>query len=265
MGIRNRGIAMKTSKSTGVFRPFEDLKTLLEKQSKSLNASVVDTDENAASPENHSESEIDIFHRAMADVKEISRDNCVDQSGRPPDLNHKYSDGESEILTALNNLVKRGTGFVVANTPEYIEGRGRDAHPEITRRLHRGDFAVQDFIDLHGLNVADAQRAFEEFMQQNIVAGKRVVLVIHGRGLSSANEPVLKTNVHRWLSSGYWRKWVMAFSSARWCDGGAGSTYVLLRQRPAGLLKQRPAVPHKQRGATKQIRKKWKAKRNLKP
>ncbi len=249
MGIRNRRIAMKTSKSTGVFRPFENLKSLLENQSKSLNDNDSNAEEISAKSENHPESEVEIFYRAMADVKEISRDNCVDHSGRTPDLGHKYSDGESEILTALNDLVQRGTGFVVADTPEYIEGRGRDAHPEITRRLHRGDFAVQDFIDLHGLNVADAQRAFEDFMQQNIAAGKRVVLVIHGRGLSSANEPVLKTNVHRWLSSGYWRKWVMAFSSARWCDGGAGSTYVLLRQRPA----------------TKQIRKKWRAKRDLKP
>ena len=245
MSIRNRRIAMKTSKSTGVFRPFEDLKTLLKKQSKALKENDFVSEEFATNPENHPESEVDIFYQAMADVKEISRDNCVDKNGQPPDLKFPHNDGESEILTELKNLVKKGTGFVVAHTPEYMEGRGRDAHPEITRRLHRGDFAVQDCIDLHGLNVSDAQRAFEEFMRQNIVAGKRVVLVIHGRGLSSANEPVLKTNVHRWLSSGYWRKWVMAFSSARWCDGGAGSTYVLLRQRPA----------------TKQIRKKWRAKR----
>lgn len=236
---------MKTSKSTGVFRPFEDLKTLLENKSKSLEDNDFVSEQPAAIADNHPQSEVDIFYQAMADVRRISRDNCVDQSGQPPDLNLRHDDGESEILTALKNLVKEGTGFVVADTPEYREGRGRDAHPEITRRLHRGDFAVQDYIDLHGLNVVDAQRAFEEFMQQNIVAGKRVVLVIHGRGLSSANEPVLKTHVHRWLSSGYWRKWVMAFSSARWCDGGAGSTYVLLRQRPA----------------TKQIRKKWRAKR----
>ena len=232
---------MKTPKSTGVFRPFEDLKTLLEIQSRSLKDKDFAAEELAANPGNHPESEVDIFYRAMADVQQISRDNCVDQNGRPPDLNIRTNEGESEILKALNNLVKKGAGFVVADTPEYMEGRGRDAHPEITRRLHRGDFSIQDYIDLHGLNVADARSAFEEFMQQSIVAGKRVVLVIHGRGLSSANEPVLKTNVHRWLSSGYWRKWVMAFSSARWCDGGAGSTYVLLRQRPAKKPRKRKA------------------------
>jgi len=58
------------------------------------------------------------------------------------------------------------------------------------------------------------------------------VMIIHGRGLSSPSEPVLKTRVFQWLQSGPWRKWVMAFASARWCDGGAGATYVLLRKRP---------------------------------
>jgi DNA-nicking Smr family endonuclease len=38
--------------------------------------------------------------------------------------------------------------------------------------------------------------------------------------------------VSQWLSSGHWRKWVVAFTSARMCDGGAGASYVLLRRRP---------------------------------
>jgi DNA-nicking Smr family endonuclease len=42
----------------------------------------------------------------------------------------------------------------------------------------------------------------------------------------------LKTQVIGWLSRGPWRKWVMAYASARSCDGGTGATYVLLRSRP---------------------------------
>ena len=86
MGIRNRRIAMKTSKSTGVFRPFEDLKSLLESQSKSLNDNDLNSEEISTNSEIHPESEVEIFYRAMADVKEISRDNCVDRGGRAPDL-----------------------------------------------------------------------------------------------------------------------------------------------------------------------------------
>ena len=240
---------MKTSKSAGIFRPFEDLKSLLESHSKALQSDDFAAADSGQNHESRPDADIDIFYRAMADVKQISRDNCVEINGKPPKLNLAPNDADPEIVAALKDLINKGTGFVVANTPEYHEGCGGDTHPEVMRRLHRGDFSVQDYIDLHGLNVAEAQKAFAEFMHHNINAGKRVVLVIHGRGLSSPREPVLKTSVHRWLSSGYWCKWVMAFSSARWCDGGAGSTYVLLRQRPA----------------SKQIRKKLRANKDLKP
>jgi DNA-nicking Smr family endonuclease len=59
-----------------------------------------------------------------------------------------------------------------------------------------------------------------------------MILIIHGRGLSSPAGPVLKTKVIQWLTTGPWRRWVMAFASARLCDGGAGATYVLLRRQP---------------------------------
>jgi DNA-nicking Smr family endonuclease len=80
--------------------------------------------------------------------------------------------------------------------------------------------------------VEDAQNAFENFIKDSIATGKRAVLIVHGRGLSSPDRPVLKTKVVEWLTRGPFRKWVIAFSSARSFDGGAGATYVLLRQRP---------------------------------
>jgi DNA-nicking Smr family endonuclease len=62
--------------------------------------------------------------------------------------------------------------------------------------------------------------------------GKRALLIIHGRGLSSPVKPILKSKVYLWLTTSPWHKWVIAFTSARACDGGAGATYVLLRQKP---------------------------------
>lgn len=178
------------------------------------------------------QTELAIFEDAMSDVKRISRDNCVEKKTTAQAQPFDQNDNASEILLALEDLIKHGTGFVVAHTPEYIEGTAYNVNPEITKRLHRGEFAIQGHIDLHGFNVEDARNAFERFLEHSIVAGKRVVLIIHGRGLSSPEEPILKTNVHKWLTSGPWRKWIMSFSSARLCDGGAGATYILLRQRP---------------------------------
>ncbi|MBW1748912.1 MAG: Smr/MutS family protein [Deltaproteobacteria bacterium] len=149
----------------------------------------------------------------------------------PPKINAE-GDSENETMHQLNMLIKTGEGFVVKNTPEYIEGTGHNVHPKISTRLHRGDFSIQAHVDLHGFGVVDARNAFEFFIKDSITTGKRAVLIVHGRGLSSPDRPVLKTKVVEWLTRGPMRKWVIAFSSARSCDGGAGATYVLLRQRP---------------------------------
>ena len=171
----------------------------------------------------------------MADVKKISRSNFAAPSHTA--FNHPNSDkifeyDEYECLLQLKELIEFGTGFVVSLTPEYVEGTANKASPEVARRLHRGYFSIQAHIDLHGLGVYDAHHAFDGFLNKCITAGKRAVLIIHGRGLSSPYEPVLKTKVYQWLTTAPWHKWVIAFTSARLCDGGTGATYVLLRHQP---------------------------------
>jgi DNA-nicking Smr family endonuclease len=130
------------------------------------------------------------------------------------------------------DLVKYGKGFNVADTPEYIEGTGYHVHPEIAKRLHEGEYSIEAHVDLHGYTADAAKEIFEEFLKWAVFAGKKGVLIIHGRGLCSPAKPVLKRKVEEWLTRGPWRKWVVAYSSAKIYDGGAGATYVLLRERP---------------------------------
>ena len=240
---------MKTSDTTGIFRPFEELKDLLEKKSLKPGPSPGDktskasgetrvkktgvfkpdcTIGDASAPRNERE----LFLEAMADVEPINRENRIEPSCGPCWSIDSENDPKDETMQQLSNLVNSGEGFVVADTPEYIEGTGYNIHPEISKRLHRGNFSIQSHIDLHGLGVEDARKAFEIFFKDAITTGKRAVLVVHGRGLSSPGRPVLKTKVIEWLTRGPLRKWVIAFSSARSCDGGTGATYVLLRKRP---------------------------------
>ena len=223
---------MKQSKSSGFFKPFKNLDSLLHgRDIKSQPAPTFTAEESLRSKSDHNYEQA-LFNDAMADVKRISWGNCPPvgrPAPRPPAAGRNLDD---EALQKLNSLVKNGTGFVVSLTPEYIEGRDSTVNPDIAQRLHRGEFSIQAHIDLHGLSAAAARERFDRFMHDSIAAGKNALLIIHGRGLSSPSEPVLKSKMCQWLTTNPWRKWVMAFTSALLCDGGAGASYVLLRQRP---------------------------------
>jgi DNA-nicking Smr family endonuclease len=224
---------MKSFKPKGLYRPFEGLKTLLEAKSVSLKNGVDMLQPKPPDPTTDPENDRALFEAAMADVERITQNICAKQHLQKSNAAESDKTDESETLLHLQELIETGKGFVVADTPEYIEGIGYNVNREVAKRLHNGQFSIQGHIDLHGLTVEKAREAFESFLKESIATGKRMVLIIHGRGLSSPAKPILKTKVIKWLTAGPWRKWVMAFTSARLCDGGAGATYVLLRKHPA--------------------------------
>jgi DNA-nicking Smr family endonuclease len=95
------------------------------------------------------------------------------------------------------------------------------------RRLRRGLYPVEDELDLHGFNQAEARRRLADFLARSRDGGCRCVRIVHGKGYrSGARGPVLKTAVNLWLRR---HMDVMAFVSARAIDGGSGAVYVLLR------------------------------------
>ena len=99
----------------------------------------------------------------------------------------------------------------------------------ILRKLRRGDWVIQDQLDLHGLRSDEARRLLAEFLSQSLKDGYRCVCLIHGKGLRSENrEPVLKRKVGNWLAQ---RDEVLAFVQARPEDGGSGAVVVLLKAK----------------------------------
>jgi DNA-nicking Smr family endonuclease len=78
---------------------------------------------------------------------------------------------------------------------------------------------------------AQAKGAVDAFLEASVRAGHRCVLIVHGRGLNSKDQvPVLKERLKSWLARGSAARRVLAFTTARPCDGGAGALYVLLRR-----------------------------------
>jgi len=222
---------MKPRKPPFSYKSFKDLKPLLETKSFSFPEQPLpdfrDYEEELAP-----EVEEELFRKAMEEVTPMERENSYERicQIRLPESPPYREDAEA--ISKLKDLLKYGAGFEVADTPEYIEGTGYNIPPEFARRLHRGDYAIQAHVDLHGFRANEAKEALEKFLKWAVLMGKRGILIVHGRGLSSPSGAVLKEKVIEWLTRGPWRKWIIAYASARICDGGAGATYVLLRTRP---------------------------------
>jgi len=225
------GGVVKPQKPSLTFKSFQDLKALLETKSFSFPEQPFpdfgDYEEEATP-----EVEEELFAKAMEEVTPIERQSSYERTCHIRLAEGSQNKEDAEAVSKLEDLVKYGAGFEVANTPEYVEGTGYNVPAEFAKRLHRGDYAIQAHVDLHGLSVNDAKEALEKFLKWAVLRGKRGILIVHGRGLSSPTEGVLKEKVIEWLTRGPWRKWIIAYASARICDGGAGATYVLLRTRP---------------------------------
>ncbi|MEN6374743.1 MAG: Smr/MutS family protein [Smithella sp.] len=216
--------------SSLVHNPFSRLKGVVEKAQSTTVAPVRKETQKETVSNNPSEEEL--FRKAMAGVSPLAKNHAAGKNAEINRVENFSRINEDETVSQLVKLVNHGDGFIVSDTPEYIEGTGYNSHREFARRLHRGDFSIQAHIDLHGMNAEQAKEAFESFLDDAINSGKRAVLIIHGRGLSSRGEPVLKNKIREWLHQSYWLKRVIAYTSAQSYDGGAGATYVLLRSRP---------------------------------
>ncbi len=136
-----------------------------------------------------------------------------------------------DALQALEALVSGDAPFDLSDSDEFIEGRVPGLDAGIVRRLRQGEFAVQGHIDLHGMTREEAKSAVDAFLRSARRAGKRCVLLVHGRGIHSKDQvPILKDALKHWLATARFGRHVLAFATARPVDGGAGAIYVLLRR-----------------------------------
>jgi DNA-nicking Smr family endonuclease len=220
---------MKKNKK-GLFNPaFENLDEMLEKNRPPVE--VIETVEpDVPAPFR----EKDCFLEAMSGVTPLPKDGkrTAPRQGAPKKPAHPAPDAEKKALAHLHGLVKGTIDMDIAFSDEYIEGSVKGLGRKLMRRLKRGEFPVQDYIDLHGLTKQAAEEAVKGFLLSSHKHGLRCVLIVHGRGLNSPDSfPVLKEGLPVWLGRGSIRKIVLAFATARPYDGGTGAIYVLLRRR----------------------------------
>lgn len=172
-----------------------------------------------------------VFLDAMKEVQEIKEFRSIpvyhkkgEVSARMP----KRRTANSAAAKGLEDIVKGRKSIDLPKTQEYVEWLHPDFRDDVVHDLHAGRYSVQDSLDIHGLILEEAEIEVDRFIRESITKSLRCIKIIHGRGLRSPNGPVLKSAVAQWLSRKF-RKHIVAFVTARRCDGGLGALYILLR------------------------------------
>ena len=118
-----------------------------------------------------------------------------------------------------------------ARPHELSHGLATGIDKRQAERFRRGKTPIEGRIDLHGRTQQEAHDDLHDFLSRAHAAGKRMVLVITGKGMTASKAGVLRENVPRWLNEPTLRRHVLAFDYAEPQHGGEGALYVLLKRK----------------------------------
>jgi DNA-nicking Smr family endonuclease len=168
-----------------------------------------------------------IFASAMKGVIPLAKtkgDDRVSQtdSKKPKPIPRFSRQAESDLAADMPNA---NAADIEIDAGDDLRFARDGVQPMVLRKLRRGDYPIQDQIDLHGMNALEARRYVDDFLDYAASEGYRAVRIVHGKGNHSQQGPILKRHIGVWLRK---RNNVLAYVSAQQADGGTGALYVLL-------------------------------------
>ncbi len=131
----------------------------------------------------------------------------------------------------LGEAARPATAVVAPAAPPGMDRRRFE-------RMVRGRLQLEGRIDLHGMTLAEARSALFGFILEAHAGGKRLVLVITGKGRDTDDggpipqrRGILRHNVPLWLRQAPLAGVVLDSAEAHRKHGGGGALYVYLRRR----------------------------------
>ncbi len=168
----------------------------------------------------------DEFRDAVGRVTPLNGTARVEHKRTPhPPVPHKRREDDQLVLAAsVSDEFEIDT---LLHTDDELSFCRPGVGADVLRKLRRGEWVIQDEVDLHGCRTDEAREMLAEFLRDAGKRGLRCVRVVHGKGLGSkGRQPVLKGRTKVWLAQ---REDVIAFCQARSTEGGSGALMVLLK------------------------------------
>lgn len=171
------------------------------------------------------EEDIDLFRHSVGEVKPLRQDKVLPSRAKPKPQPLQRQADERQVLVEMSLSWPEGSD---TETGEELLFKRTGIQNSVLRKLRRGQFSVEDELDLHGMTLVTAASALSKFLAECGERRLRCVRIIHGKGKGSKDgRPVIKQRLDRWLRQ---RENILAFCSARPVDGGTGAIYVLIKR-----------------------------------
>ena len=171
-------------------------------------------------------SDSELFRRSIGAVRKLSHDRVQHTPRRPAPRPRMIAD---EALPFASPGFSEGQQQDSVSAEDTLFFARPGLQQRLLKRLRRGQLPVEAELDMHGMNIPEAENELVRFLSLCRDRHIRCVRIIHVKGYSSrGGSPVLKNRLNHWLRQHHE---VLAFTSTPRDAGGAGAMYVLLRSR----------------------------------
>ncbi len=173
-----------------------------------------------------SDKDIQLFRSSVGAVRPVTSDR-VSRRKKPASARPRFR--ERDEARVIEDMLSDQFDPAELETGEELTYVRPGLQHRTMKKLRRGAYVVNAELDLHGMTVPIARQAIAEFLYECRQRGYQCIRIIHGKGRGSRHRgPILKQKLGSWLRQ---RNEILAYCSARVCDGGTGAVYVLLSRR----------------------------------
>ncbi|MBM4221781.1 MAG: DNA mismatch repair protein MutS, partial [Gammaproteobacteria bacterium] len=123
------------------------------------------------------------FSELVGPVTPLKARGRVSMKKRQPPPQPRFREADDRAV--LDESISGGPSEPPMSASDEISFRRKGVPVSVLRNLRSGKYAIQEELDLHGMNTTQARTALRQFMSELLMSDTRCVRIIHGKGLRS--------------------------------------------------------------------------------
>ncbi|MGA9251994.1 MAG: Smr/MutS family protein [Roseobacter sp.] len=186
--------------------------------------------------------EIELWQKVADQTESLKRTQTFDPEAYAPQPVQKQAAPRATVTLDGKSPPKpaaRKTSYdLLPSLPDRLQKAPVQMDRKTFAKMNRGKVKPEGRIDLHGMTLDRAHGALNSFILSSHASGKRLVLVITGKGKDrDEGDPipvrygVLRHQAPHWLATPPLSSVVMQVTQAHISHGGGGAYYVYLRRK----------------------------------